>query len=127
MCFGLLGLVLSESVAPTVEESREDSTDAKSRKKGRVFPKNPDDLLPDLPRDKKGRIYTSDNTRIRPERHEMEPGETYNPRHHGQHYHIDTREDTSCGWNGKRATTHKPKGYIHQGGTGFLPGETFPL
>jgi len=57
------------------------------------FPKNADDFLSDLPRDAKGRINPSNKVRIRPEQHSLEPGETYAPRHHGQHYHVETRAD----------------------------------
>ena len=94
--------------------------------KGRFF-KNPDDLLPDLPRDAKGRIYPSDHIRIRPEKHPLLPGETYSPRHHGQHYHVDVRIDPTKSFNNKtNATKMKPPGYSPRSGTGFLPGETFP-
>ena len=36
------------------------------------FPKNPNDLLPELPRDRKGCIYPATNIRIRPEKHAFE-------------------------------------------------------
>ncbi len=92
-----------------------------------IFPDNPDDLLPDLPRDAKGRIYTSDRVRIRPEQHSLKPGETYAPRHHGQHYHVETRADPSKSWNNKNNVTKiKPDNYQVGHGTGFLPGEKFP-
>ena len=28
-------------------------------------------------------------------------GETYNPRHHGVHYHVEYRNDPSLSWNNK--------------------------
>lgn len=91
------------------------------------FPSDPNALLPGLPRDAKGRIYPSDYIRIRPEQHALKPGETYSPRHHGQHYHVDKRLDPAKSWNNKGNTTKvKPNGYKKGDGTGFLPGENFP-
>jgi RHS repeat-associated protein len=91
------------------------------------FPKNPDKLLPELPRDVKGRIYPSDYIRIRPEQHPLKPGETYSPRHHGQHYHVEQRTDAGKSWNNsKNVNKVKPKNYKKGEGTGFLPGEEFP-
>ncbi|MDF2549696.1 MAG: hemolysin [Chlamydiales bacterium] len=90
------------------------------------FPENPADLMPDLPRDQKGHIYPSDNLRIRPEKHPMQPGETYNPRHHGQHYHVETRKGPSGSWKNDNKVIIKPKDYEPGQGTGFLPGEDFP-
>ena len=91
------------------------------------FPENPNDLLPELPRDDKGHIYPNEVTRIRPEQHPLKAGESYCPRHHGQHYHIDIRINSSKGWN-KKGNTYKlkPVEYESGQGTGFLPGETFP-
>lgn len=92
-----------------------------------TFPKNADDLLPDLPRDAKGRIYPNSHTRIRPEQHAIKPGKTYAPRHHGQHYHVETRLDPAKSWNNKKNVTKiKPSNYQPGHGTGFLPGEKFP-
>ena len=90
------------------------------------FPENPDDLLPDLPRDEKGRIYPADNILIRPEKHEMEPGDTYNPRHHEQHYHVETRRNPKKEWEHENKEIIKSPGYKSKMGTGFLPGENFP-
>lgn len=91
------------------------------------FPDNPDDLLSELPRDAKGRIYPSDKIRIRPEQHDLKPGEKYAPRHHGQHYHVETRADPNKSWNNKNNVTKiKPDNYQPGHGTGFLPGEKFP-
>ncbi|WP_066496639.1 hypothetical protein [Abyssisolibacter fermentans] len=58
-----------------------------------IFPENPDEFLPDVPRNTKvksngtvsSKIYTSDYVRIRAETHPVMEGEVYNPRHHGQH------------------------------------------
>jgi RHS repeat-associated protein len=91
------------------------------------FPSNPDDLLPELPRNAKGQIFPSDNIRIRPEQHPVKAGETYNPRHHGQHYHVDQRLDPNRSWGAKgNVIKIKPQGYTPGDGTGFLPGEEFP-
>ncbi|WP_124065275.1 RHS repeat-associated core domain-containing protein [Clostridium sp. E02] len=99
------------------------------------FPENPDDLLPEIPRDKvtksnggtSQKIPTSDNVRIRAETHPLEPGETYNPRHHGQHYHVEYKIDPSKSWNNKNNVQKVyPPGYTSGSGTGFLPGEDFP-
>ncbi|MGA8165135.1 MAG: hypothetical protein WB791_08955, partial [Waddliaceae bacterium] len=92
-----------------------------------VFPENPKDLFSSLPRDVKGWIYPSKNIRIRPERHLLKPGEMYNPRHHGQHYHIDIRRDPKVSWNNRNNIIKlKPEDYFPGSGTGFLPGEQFP-
>ena len=58
-----------------------------------MFLKNPDDLFPELERDKKSFLQAADNLKIRPEKHPLKPGETFNPRHHGQHYHIESKRD----------------------------------
>lgn len=92
-----------------------------------VFPENPNDFLPDLPRDRKGYIYPSDYIRIRPEKHDMKVGEIYNPRHHGQHYHIEGQEIKKLSWNNKKNTyCIEPNNYKRGDGTGFFPGEPFP-
>jgi len=91
------------------------------------FPRNPKDLLKDLPRDTKGRIYPNDRLRIKPEQHPLKAGEVFCPRHHGQHYHLEVRVDPSKSWNNKGNTYYlKPPDYIPGEGTGFLPGELFP-
>jgi hypothetical protein len=110
-----------------VETDQEEKKTKEKNQEKFKFPENPDDLLPDLPRDDKGKIQTADNLRIRPEKHEIQSDETYNPRHHGQHYHVETRRDTKQGWN-KKSNVKKiePKGYSIGDGTGFLPGENFP-
>ncbi|SCA62849.1 hypothetical protein SCG7109_AE_00170 [Chlamydiales bacterium SCGC AG-110-M15] len=91
------------------------------------FPKNPKDLLPNLPRDAKGRIYASDKIRINPEQHLLKPNEIYNSRHHGQHYHVEVRTNPSKSWNNENYTYYlKPDSYQKGMGTGFIPGETFP-
>lgn len=103
-------------------QSNLDNTDEEEN----VFPDNPDDLLPDLERDKKGRIHPAENIRIRPEKHNWKDGDTYNPRHHGQHYHIETRKDPTGNWGKRNIEKLKPQGYDHGRGTGYLPGEPFP-
>jgi hypothetical protein len=92
-----------------------------------VFPKNPKALLPELPRTPKGYIEPNSYTRIRPEAHALKPGETFSPRHHGQHYHVEIRLDPAKSWNNPNNVIKvKPPGYVPGEGTGFLPGETFP-
>jgi filamentous hemagglutinin len=95
------------------------------------FPKNPADLLPDVPHVVKANgnrvIQPSENLRIRAEQHPLHAGETFNPRHHGQHYHVERRIDPNKSWNnGKNVEKLKPEGYTPGEGTGFLPGEPFP-
>ncbi len=91
------------------------------------FPSNPDDLLPNLPRDAKGRIYPNTNTRIRPEQHPIQPGENFSPRHHGPHYHVEVRINPNKSWNNKgNVIKIEPPTYVKGEGTGFLPGEPFP-
>lgn len=56
----------------------------------------------------------------------VEPGETYNPRHHGEHWHVESKIDPSKqGW---KNNTQKslPPGYQNGSGTGFSPGEGLP-
>ena len=100
-----------------------------------VFPENPDDLLPEIPRNKVTKangttsqtIQTSDNIRIRAEQHPLLPGETYNPRHHGVHYHVEYKVDPTKSWNNKNNVKKwYPEGYTPGAGSGFIPGETFP-
>lgn len=54
-----------------------DEVDEDDKNKTNVFPENPDNLLPELERDRRGRIHPADNIRIRPEKHDMDEGETY--------------------------------------------------
>lgn len=92
-----------------------------------TFPKDPGDLLPEVPRNTKGHIQPSDYIRIRPEQHAQEPGETFAPRHHGQHYHVEIRKDPTKSWNNSNNVIKlHPPGYTPGQGTGFLPGEAFP-
>lgn len=106
----------------------EDEVDPDERRKGELkFPENPEDLLSELPRDPRGNIKTADNVSIRPEKHDMKPGETYNPRHHGQHYHVETRRDPSkSNWKSENVEIIIPHNYYDGMGTGFLPVEVFP-
>ncbi len=96
---------------------------------------NPDNLLPEIQRGttykangtKSQTIYTSDNVRIRAEQHPLLEGETYNPRHHGTHYHVEYKLDASKSWNNKNNIVKvQPEGYEIGSGTGFIPGEEFP-
>jgi RHS repeat-associated protein len=96
-----------------------------------TFPKNPADLLPDVPRTVKPNgnqvIQPSETLRIRAEQHLLQPGETFSPRHHGQHYHVEVRADPSKSWNNKNNVLKiEPPGYKPGEGTGFVPGEPFP-
>jgi len=72
------------------------------------------------------------NTRIRYESHPhgLSPGDPgFNPRHHGAHYHVETKPP-GMSWNKakKKGAIKKsePPGYTKGSGTGFLPGEDFP-
>ena len=64
-------------------------------------------MLPEIPRNKVTKangttsqtIQTSDNIRIRVEQHPLLPSETYNPRHHGVHYHVEYKVDPAKSWN----------------------------
>lgn len=72
-------------------------------------------------------FYTSDNVRIRAEQHPLLEGETYNPRHHGVHYHVEYRIDSSISWNNRNNVIKvHPENYELGNGTGFLPGEKYP-
>jgi len=72
------------------------------------------------------------NTRIRFESHPegLKPGDPgFNPRHHGEHYHIEIKPDgLSWGQAERRGlvTKVKPEGYSPGDGTGLVPGEPFP-
>ena len=114
----------------TMREALESGSNPKN-----VFPENPDDLLPEIPRNKATKangttsqtIQTSDNIRIRAEQHPLLPGETYNPRHHGVHYHVEYKVDPTKSWNNKNNVRKwYPEGYTPGAGSGFIPGETFP-
>jgi hypothetical protein len=91
-----------------------------------TFPDNPSELLSELPRDARGRIYPNSLTRIRPEQHALLPAETFNPRHHGLHYHVEIRPTPNTGWNNPAVKKVLPPGYMPGSGTGVLPGELFP-
>lgn len=70
---------------------------------------------------------TVDDIRIRAEQHPLLPGETYNPRHHGVHYHVEYKVDPTKSWNNKNNVKKwYPEGYTHGAGSGFIPGEPFP-
>lgn len=106
------------------------------------FPSDPDDLTKQLGIEPKvsvtpdgTRRYTwepNENTRIRFESHPHglppdSPG--FNPRHHGEHYHVETKTGGDS-WSranriGNVSKSHPP-GYTPGSGTGFLAGEKFP-
>jgi hypothetical protein len=94
------------------------------------FPSNPDDFLPGIHREPTPNGFKMDvnpTTRVRYESHALNSGDTFVPRHHGQHYHVETRPHSGIGWNNNSSVTHvHPPGYVHGSGTGFLPGEAFP-
>lgn len=99
----------------------------KSEKFDWRFPENPNNFLKNLARDSEGHIYVAQNLRIRPEIHVLKPGAKYCPRHHSQHYHVETRINPKDGWIDKEnVIIVKPPGYQKGAGTGFLPGEYFP-
>lgn len=57
----------------------------------------------------------------------MKLGDTYAPRHHGQHYHVEIKTKPGGSWNNPNHYYKvKPPGYTPGVGTGFLPGEAFP-
>jgi hypothetical protein len=70
------------------------------------------------------------NMRIRYESHPegLKPGDPgYNPRHHGGHYHVTGRIDSTKSFRNKGNTVKiEPPGYSKGDGTGFTPGECFP-
>jgi len=110
-----------------VSESLADSQ-VKSKESRRKFPENPNNLLENLSRDRRGHIYVTENLRIRPEKHPLVSGDTFNLRHHGQHYHVEMRQDPTKSWsNPNNIIKLKPEGYQIGQGTGFLPGEIFPM
>ena len=70
---------------------------------------------------------TVDDIRIRAEQHPLLPGETYNPRHHGVHYHVEYKVDSTKSWNNKNNVKKwYPEGYTPGAGSGFILGEPFP-
>jgi hypothetical protein len=79
-----------------------------------------------LPRDGKGHIYPCENLRIRPEQHDLKPGDVFCERHHGQHYHVESLRPRGSWNNEKHKTKIRPPDYEPGKGTGFLPGEEFP-
>jgi hypothetical protein len=107
------------------------------------FPKTPDELTNLLGTQPKKAGVTPDgtqrtmwepnsNTRIRFESHPdgLKPGDSgFNPRHHGEHFHVDLKPD-GVSWNkAKKDGLIKkimPVGYKPGTGKGFLPGEEFP-
>ncbi|WP_241300663.1 RHS repeat-associated core domain-containing protein, partial [Burkholderia stabilis] len=76
--------------------------------------------------------FPNSNTRIRYESHPeglCPCDKGFNPRHHGVHYHVETKPDgLSWGQAGRhdQITKSLPGGYTRGCGTGFTPGENFP-
>jgi len=127
----LLTLQVADFLRGNVRDHRKILSFAKThslKKAAFRFPKNPDDLLPSLPRTKNGKlIYVSENLCIRIEQHAMKPGEKFNARHHGLHYHVEVRKDPNKSWNNKdNIVKLKPHNYEPGKGSGFLPDEYFP-
>ncbi|WP_448110484.1 RHS repeat-associated core domain-containing protein [Pseudomonas lini] len=68
------------------------------------------------------------NTRIRYESHPGDGG-TYNPRHHGAHYHIELKPNLLSWGQAKKkkvVTKVKPENYKLGHGSGLTPGEKHP-
>ncbi|UDN37462.1 VENN motif pre-toxin domain-containing protein [Proteus sp. NMG38-2] len=102
------------------------------------FPLNPHELTEFL--DVKPKISTTQhgttrmfwepnaNTRIRYESHPGDSG-PFNPRHHGEHYHIEIKPNNLT-WNQAKKQNAiqkvKPENYEVGHGTGFLPNERHP-
>ena len=109
-----------EATEKTAKEAAEKGIKGGSEPQN-VFPENPDDLLPEISRNKVTKangttsqtIQTSDNIRIRAEQHPLSPGEIYNPRHHGIHYHVEYKVDPTKSWNNKNNVKKwYPEGYV---------------
>lgn len=72
------------------------------------------------------------STKIRHESHPhgLKPGDAgYNPRHHGEHFHVETKPNNMSWKQAKKQgqlLKSKPQGYTPRSGTGFLTGEKFP-
>jgi hypothetical protein len=106
------------------------------------FPANPDDLTHNLGVPPKVGVTPdgtprmtwepNGNTRIRYESHPggLTPGDAgFSPRHHGAHYHVETKPEGLSWSQAKRQgqiTKVEPPGYSPGSGTGFLPAESFP-
>jgi hypothetical protein len=68
-------------------------------------------------------------TKIQMESHPegLSPGDpAFNPRHHGEHYHIYIRPTPTTGWSNQHVVKLEPPGYTPGSGKAFLPGEPFP-
>ena len=111
-----------------------------TKKSKNQFPENPHELTdqlgvePVISKTKEGttrmKWEPNQNTQIRYESHphDLKPGDPgFNPRHHGEHYHVTTRKDpTKSFGNRKNSTKIEPEGYQKGDGTGFIPSEPFP-
>lgn len=115
VCFGVQGVSAGgeEGCSPGGNSGSTNSSNGNGGNGGHsgggenTSPNNPDDFMPEIPRDKtinangtqRQTIYTSDHVRIRAEQHPLKPGEVYNPRHYGVHFHVEVRSNTSLSWN----------------------------
>ena len=76
------------------------------------------------------RWQLSETLRVRYESHPegLLPGDpSWNPRHHGPHYHVEVRANPAQGWNASgNKLKIEPPGYTHGSGTGFIPDERLP-
>lgn len=109
---------------------------------GNVFPRSAEQMSAKIGQPKKvgmtpdGTIRTTwtpnSSTKIRHESHPhgVKPGDPgYNPRHHGEHFHVETKPN-NMSWNQAKKQGQilksKPDNYTLGNGTGFLSGEKFP-
>jgi hypothetical protein len=69
--------------------------------------------------------FAEGNWRVRYEEHPLQPGEDFNPRHHGPHWHVDFRPP-GAGWGNPAAGQIERPGYVPGSGHGFVPGEPLP-
>jgi hypothetical protein len=127
------------SVSPSVESRGTSTTPLARSVATNSFPSTADELTGRLGVDpvrsmtKDGtprfRWEPNERTRITMESHPegLRPGDVgFNPRHHGEHFHVQTRPTATTGWNNPAVTKVHPPGYTPGSGTGFLPGEAFP-
>ncbi|TDO98871.1 RHS repeat-associated core domain-containing protein [Marinomonas balearica] len=124
------------------KESEEESSKKGDLIKSGAFPETADEMSVLIGSPKKvgttpdGTLRTiwtpNSSTKIRHESHPhgLKPGDPgYNPRHHGKHFHVETKpHDMSWSQAKKQGQIlkSKPEGYTLGSGTGFLSGEIFP-
>lgn len=102
------------------------------------FPNSPNDLTKALGVDPKVSTTQHGTTRMTWEpnsntriRYESHPGDSgpFNARHHGEHYHVETKpSDLTWGQAKRRGEVQKikPANYQPGHGTGFVAGESHP-